>query len=507
MTNVRHPSDISLNRTARELLDRGAIGMCVLSPDGYHLHVNQAFCDMIARSNEELKTMRWTDLVDPDSLAEARDWREALTRSGRWHAELLMTKPDGSLVPALSIISVIDNHDRQPPYLFKQTIDLTDFKDLQKSLTGVKELTSSVLVALELLGEGLTIIDAPTLLPLYVNEPIIQMTGYTREELENMPGGLISAVTPEQASEIQDRYVRRLRGEDVPSHYEVEVRRKDGTVITVECAVQLIEADPDLLFVIARDVTERKALQDHLQRVDRIEAMGRLAAGTAHDFNNLLTSVLGEADLLVEALQQEPGEVDWTEIRQGVNDLRDTAALGIRIAKQLLNIAAPRGLTIPSVDVTEVIEKIEHMLARVVGSGVRLETDLCEEKCIARIFPDELEQVVLNLILNANDAVAEGGTIQIQTLRVPGESHDQAPDLAETGDVILITVIDDGGGMPPEVVDRMFEPFFTTKGSGRGTGLGLSVVDAIVTRAKGTISVDTEPGRGTAVSVRLPAVS
>lgn len=372
--------------------------------------------------------------------------------------------------------------------------ELGALRALKGSIQETDAMQRSVLAALESLGEGVMIVDASTVLPIYMNDALRDITGYTLEEFRTMPGGLFSTLEPEQAAEVQDRLARRLAGEDVPSHYEMQIPRKDGALIQIEAAVQLVPGEPDLIFSIVRDVTARKRMQEHMQRSARLNATGRLAAGTAHDFNNLLTSILGEADLLLDSLQKYPATLEWGEIHQGIEDIRETAELGARFSKRLLELGRPRGLTTTAVDVTEVIEKMEPVLVRAISDGVCLETHLCEEECFARVFPDELEQVVLNLVLNASDALPEGGTIKIET------------SLVGPGGLISLAISDDGTGIVPAVKANMFEPFFTTKGSGRGTGLGLSVVDAIITRAKGTIAVDTSPGRGTTVTVMFPSV-
>jgi two-component system cell cycle sensor histidine kinase/response regulator CckA len=284
--------------------------------------------------------------------------------------------------------------------------------------------------------------------------------------------------------------LRRCLVESRPCVVEHAFTDADGKPVWFEQRMQPI---PDGVIVLSIGVTARRQAQEELRHLQRVATIGRLAAGAAHEFNNLLSVMLmlGEAAL---ARAEAPA-------REDLADIVFAARRAAEVARQLLVMGAkeatPKGL----VDPVEVVRGLGPLLEPVVGPRIRLEFDIESDAGHVRMDPAQLEQLVTNLVLNARDAISEGGRIVVRVATAPRE---RLP--ADRADIrhVALTVGDDGAGMDEETSKRIFEPFFTTKGRGRGTGLGLSTVLGIVEQCRGTIAVDTRRGVGTTVHVHLP---
>jgi two-component system cell cycle sensor histidine kinase/response regulator CckA len=279
----------------------------------------------------------------------------------------------------------------------------------------------------------------------------------------------------------------------------------DGTVRWLSGAgrIHLDEhGKPERGVGISLDVTERRTLEERYQQSQKMEAIGRLAGGVAHDFNNLLTVILGHCDLLLDDLPfDDPCQADVAEIQKaGVS--------GAGLTRQLLAFSRKQAIEPTVLDLNAVVVDMRTMLGRLIGEDVSVVLDLSPD--LARVKADrgQFEQVVLNLGVNARDAMPAGGTLTIRTANVEVDEHFAAahPPLT-TGAHVVLTVTDTGTGMTPEVRARLFEPFFTTKELGKGTGLGLATVHGVVTASGGIVHVDSEIGRGTAFNVYFPTAA
>jgi PAS domain S-box-containing protein len=311
------------------------------------------------------------------------------------------------------------------------------------------------------------------------NPALQRMLGYSGEELARMhytdvthPDDRALAVQHElddaqrDAFAIDKRYVRK-DGSALDAHVHVALDLEHGV------GVSLIE-----------DVSGRHQLEEQLRQAQKMEAIGKLAGGIAHDFNNLMTAVIGYSDLLQRQLEAGDARKDK------VAAIRDAAVRASDLTRQLLAFGRRQTLQADDVDLREVVERMDTLLRRLIGEDIRLETVFGSEPVVVRADSTQLEQVVMNLAVNARDAMPGGGLLTVAVL--------------SDGEEAVLSVIDNGSGMTPETRDRIFEPFFTTKGVGEGSGLGLATVHGIVGQSGGTIEVDTAPGEGTIFSVRLP---
>jgi len=246
---------------------------------------------------------------------------------------------------------------------------------------------------------------------------------------------------------------------------------------------------------IERDITERKLMEMRLRQADKMQALGTLAGGVAHDFNNLLMAVLGSLDL---ASRRAPDDPRLTRLLQNAIY---AAERGASLTQRLLSFSRQRDLRLQAVDVNQVINDMNDLLTRTLGGFIRIEKNLAERLWLAMVDPDQLELAVLNLCINARDAMSEKGTLTLST-RNQSVEEGQITDLGR-GDYVVISVADTGTGMPPEILSRVLEPFFTTKEVGKGTGLGLSMVYGLAQQSGGTVTISSTVGVGTTVELYL----
>ena len=308
---------------------------------------------------------------------------------------------------------------------------------------------------------------------------------------------------PDEEAAERDRLARLMAGDEAFYQREQQYRRNDGSFFWGRVTVSSIRAGkaaPTGALAIVEDITARRqgemdlrASEERLRRAQKTEAVGQLVAGVAHNFNNLLTVTMGYTDLLLERQGEHGPDHDELE------EIRKATARGASLTRQLLAFGREHQSMPMRLDLNEVILRVRDMLSRVIREDIELRIGVQPAPAMLQIDPHDLEQVILNLVINARDALPIGGVIDIDVRRQTIDEKDLAP-----GEYVRLRVHDNGMGMTPEVREHLFEPFFTTKEVGSGTGLGLAFVDGIVRHAKGFVTVDTAPGMGTAFSVYFP---
>jgi two-component system, cell cycle sensor histidine kinase and response regulator CckA len=330
-----------------------------------------------------------------------------------------------------------------------------------------------------------------------INENNLKMLGYSREELIGK-----SPVALGILAQTEREVVRKARGtEGVARDVEVKARNKEGKVLDVLISSVLIELGGEKCFLTASyDITEKKRLTEQLLQSQKMEAIGLLAGGIAHDFNNLLTAINGYSLVALESLTPEH------PLHKPVLEILKAGERASALTRQLLSYSRKQ-LIAPEVhDLNGIVRSLEAMLERVIGEDVELVVTLDPRRAEVKIDRGQAEQIVVNLAVNARDAMPEGGRLVIRTLgaEVSGNAS-EARGLA-AGPYVLLEISDTGTGMSREVMGRIFEPFFTTKEVGKGTGLGLSTVYGIVKQGGGDVFVQSELGKGTTFSVYLPRI-
>jgi len=324
-----------------------------------------------------------------------------------------------------------------------------------------------------------------------------RVLGYSYQEAASRALGRALVAAP---GSLESWILRRLDKPAAAVH-EVEVVAHDGTVIPLEVSTVVVRAGEWPIGVqgIARDVTDRRRGELRFVQAHRMEALGQLAAGIAHDFNNFLAVVLGQSELIEKALDaRDP-------IRPSLALIRGAAERAISLTRQLLAFTRRQPLELQTLDLNALITPLLALMWPLLSRAIVVETSLAPDLGHVSADAGQIEQVIMNLVLNARDAMPEGGRISLTTANVDVSPAfpPAVPDI-RPGRYVRLTVTDTGTGMTPEVKARAFEPFFTTKASGEGSGLGLSTVDGIVTQHDGVVRVDSEPGRGTSFWIYLP---
>ena len=293
------------------------------------------------------------------------------------------------------------------------------------------------------------------------------------------------------------------RGEPRPvNQFRIRTRKGDYRVGEFAATPQYREGQLAGILGICRDVTERLSLEQQLRQAQKMEAVGRLAGGVAHDFNNILTAITGYADLLLEDL----GTTDRR--RDDIAEIRKAAERAAGLTRQLLAFSRQQVMQVRVLDLNDVVADTQNMLGRLLGEDIALVTRLDPALGAVKADPGQLEQVIMNLAVNARDAMPGGGKLTIETANAElDDTYVREHFPARPGSYVMLAVSDTGTGMSDEVQSHLFEPFFTTKEKGKGTGLGLATVYGIVKQSGGYIWVYTEPGHGTTFKIYLPRVA
>ncbi len=336
---------------------------------------------------------------------------------------------------------------------------------------------------------------------LDVNPALITMLGYESAEeiLQLDPENEVFAHAEEHTRLIEEfRRTGRLDG------IEVKWKRKDSSSVTVRIsgrAVSSADEPADVLEAIAEDVTDRRVLEDQFRQAQKMEAVGRLAGGVAHDFNNLLMVISGYAEVILASLDAHH------PLHEKGRAIQQAADRATTLTRQLLAFSRKQLLELKVIDVNAVVQDMERLLRPLIGENVEFDAQLSPEAAHTRADAGQLEQILMNLVVNAKDAMPNGGKLTMQTQNiVVDENHRRGQTFIRPGQYVMLSVSDTGMGMDKETQSRIFEPFFTTKEKGKGTGLGLSTVYGIVKQSGGYVLVQSEEGRGTKFHIYLPRV-
>jgi PAS domain S-box-containing protein len=334
---------------------------------------------------------------------------------------------------------------------------------------------------------------------LHVNAAAAQIFGHFRQDLVGRP---IETLFADGFRRRLDEALKRARGVRGPGPVELQGRHRRGNTLPIELTVAPIEAaDGRLAVAYFRDLSERRQLEERARLAQKMEAVGRLAGGVAHDFNNLLTAILGYSAILLRKVQ--PEQPMWAELQQ----IKRAGERAAALTKQLLAFSRKQVLAPVVLDLNALVTGLEDMLHRLIREDIQLVVNVDPQVKPVKADPTQLEQVLVNLVVNARDAMPKGGRIVISTSNI-GPSRVPAGTMPymQLNSFALLSVADTGTGMDDATKARLFEPFFTTKAVGHGTGLGLATVYGIVKQSGGQIDVQSELGRGTTFNVYLPQV-
>ena len=321
------------------------------------------------------------------------------------------------------------------------------------------------------------------------------IVGYTPEEM--IARSAAEFIYPDDLESTREE-MRLARHGSVVRNFECRYVHRDGRVINLMWTGVWSEPEQQHFF-IGRDMTERMRLEQQLRQAQKMEAVGQLTGGIAHDFNNILAVILGLIELLAEGVAKD------AQLSAMAKAIDEAAERGAQLTQRMLAYARKQPLQAREVNLEEIVTRSAAMLQRTLGEDIAIKTVIGEGLWPALADPSQLEDAILNLAVNARDAMPKGGKLVIETANVHLDEQYAAEHVEVTpGDYVAVIVTDSGGGMPPDVVERAFDPFFTTKDVGRGTGLGLSMVYGFVKQSRGHVKIYSEVGHGTSIKLYLP---
>ncbi len=478
-------------------MDAAADGISILGETGEHIYVNAAFARMMGyESAESMLGVNWQKIYDPRDVQSLQDQvRKSLAADGKWSGQINLRRRDGTVFPVEMAITSLANgvtacigHDISA----RKEAEKARADAENKYRTLVEQVAAiSYIAELGIHGEW-----------LYVSPQVAAITGYSQEEWLTNSSDWLRHIPQEDHAIVETAEAASLRGERFQAEYRVV--RKDGTVIWVSDTAVVVSGSGShpVMEGIIVDITERKLLENQLQQSRRMEAVGRLAGGIAHDFNNLLTIIKGYAELAQQRTGIPP------ELRADVQQVENAAERATLLIRQLLAFSRRQVLQPRIIDLNAIVLGLDKLLGRLMGEHIEMVTRCGANVGNVKADPAQVEQVIMNLVVNARDAMPKGGRLTVETFNVELDStYARDHVTVKPGPYVMLAVSDTGIGMSPETVAHIFEPFYTTKESGQGTGLGLSTVYGIVKQSGGYIWVYSEPGKGTTFKVYLPRVA
>jgi PAS domain S-box-containing protein len=481
------------------IFEAANVGKSITLPDG-RLNANKAYADMLGYPIEELNTLSWQDVTPAEDIAAIEELMEPLIQN-RCNS-LRFTKryvhKSGSFVWADVSVSTRYNEDGSLRHFISTIVDITQARIVeQKYQTLFKEMLNAMAIHEIILDEDGKPADYRF---LEVNPAFTRMTGLRKEEVI---GKTVLEVLPDTEDYWIQTYGRvALTGEPT---FIAEYSRAFDKYFEVSA----YGPAPGQFVCIFTDVTqrirmeaERNKLQEQVLQAQKMQSIGRLAGGVAHDFNNMLGIIIGHAEIVTEQLR--PADPMYSDIMQ----IRQAAKRSADITRQLLAFASKQNIAPREIDLNSLITNLLKMLRRLIGENIELSFQPYPEPCVVCMDPSQIDQILVNLCVNARDSISAVGSITIATsLLDASECEAQRQWQAIEGDYVLLSVSDTGSGMDSETLDKMFEPFFTTKELGKGTGLGLATIYGIVQQNHGCIKAESKPGVGTRILIYLPRVA
>ena len=477
-------------------MDSAADGISILGKEGQHVYVNSAFAKMMGfEGASDVLGKCWREVYDEKDIELLEDLiRDSLKEKGKWSEQVSLSLRDGSRIPVEMGITAMPQGG---------VVCVT--RDISERLK-VERAHSETEAKYKMFVEQVAAVSYIAEVGLhgkwhYVSPQVEAIFGYTQEEWLAGSENWIRFVSEEDLPLIEAAEENCMRFKRFQAEYRL--RRKDGRIIWLSDNAVFVpgsESHP-LMEGIIVDITERRVLEDQLQQAHRMEAVGRLAGGVAHDFNNLLTIIKGYVELALNRVGAQP------ELRANIQQIADAAERAVTLVRQLLAFSRKQVLKPKVLDLNSIVLNMDKMVRRLMSETIEMRTRVEKNLGAVRADPGQIEQVILNLIVNARDAMPNGGKLWIETGNVElgsAVAQDQGP--IKPGPYVMLGITDTGVGISAETLPHIFEPFYTTKESGRGTGLGLSTVYGIVKQSGGHISVNSELGKGTTFKVYLPRV-
>ncbi len=461
-------------------------------------------------ASEECMRKKSSLLVQPDDIAEASARFPGLVPTFQAGIRSIIMVP---LISEDKIIGVLTLRSLKEKAYTEQDVRLAEsissqiagaianarlFDDLQQAEETLRGSEEKYRLVVQNANDAIFIVQDGVI--KFANTKTEELAGYSGAELLNYP--FATHIHPEDRDLVLEKHRKRLQGKASPEIYSFRIRNKSGEELWVELNSVLItwEGKPATLNFL-RNITEHKKLETQFLQAQKMEAVGRLAGGIAHDFNNLLTIINTYTQLALMDLKE------WDPLKEKLDSIQRAGERAANLTKRLLAFSRREVAEQKNIDLNTLLQDLEKMLHRVIGEDIELNTILEKTPTWVKVSPGYMEQAILNLVINAKDAMPSGGKLTIETAKVEvSKDYSHSHFDLKPGPYVMLSVSDTGVGMTPEIRERIFEPFFTTKAKDKGTGLGLSTVYGVVKQSEGNIWVYSEPGRGTTFKIYLPRI-
>jgi PAS domain S-box-containing protein len=496
LTQYRQQQDEETVRRQSLAMDSSIEGIGILDEKGVHSYANSALASILGFDSPlRIVGQPWKVVYAFQPIAEIESQvRKGLQETGKWTGNLQLRRPDGSRIPA-------EFHVARMPDGGTVCVcrDISQHQQAEKARAEAEtkyrmlvEHVNAITYIAEIGINGKW---------FYISPQVENILGYTPEEWLAIASDWAEHIHPDDlpiviAAEEQSR-------NGFPFQAEFRVRRKDGREVWLSDTAVIVQGSDShpVMEGIMVDITERKALETQLQQSRKMEAVGRLAGGIAHDFNNLLTIVSGYTELALS----RPGLP--SEAHADIERIENASGRAAALVRQLLAFSRKQVLQPKILDLNKIVLNLDSLLRRLMDERIEMVTRVKDDLGKVKADPAQVEQVIMNLVVNARDAMPEGGRLVVETCNADLDANYAVDHVSvRPGRYVMLAVSDTGVGMDRQTVAHIFEPFFTTKESGRGTGLGLSTVYGIVKQSGGYIWVYSEPGKGSTFKVYLPRV-
>lgn len=480
----------------RLISENAADMIALVDMDGRRIYNSLSYQKVLGYSTEDLKSSSGYEQIHPDDRERVKQAAEFARKTGEGPLlEYRIRHKDGSWRVLESTCSVIHNAKGEPEKLLIVNRDISGRKRTEEALRFSEASFRSVV---ENAPYGIYRVSLTGQL-LQTNPALQKMLGYSSPE-ELLQANVATDVYRHTGE--YERMIQLFGPVEEFKDVEADWKRKDGTPITVRCSGRRVRDQsgvPAYFEFFAEDITERRVLERQLRMAQKMEAVGRLSGGIAHDFNNLLGVIIGYSQVVKKKLGKD------NPLLEHVEEVEKAGQRAASLTKQLLAFSRQQVLTPAVLDLNAVVTEIGKMLPRLLGEDIEVTTVLADDLGRVKADQGQIEQIIMNLAVNARDAMPEGGRLKIETANAElDKSFTREHPGSLVGRYVMLGVTDSGIGMSPETQAQIFEPFFTTKERGKGTGLGLATVYGVVKQSGGYIAVDSAPGKGASFKVYLP---
>jgi PAS domain S-box-containing protein len=478
----------------RRIVETAQEGIWMINAEAKTIYVNQRLAEMFGYTVKEMLGRSALDFIDDSNHEEAKLRIERRKHGLKDQYDFEFKRKDGSVLWATVSGNPMFDDDGQFIGNFSMISDISDRRRTEEAL---RESEEKYRLLVENANEAIFVAQDEVV--KFPNPKAIEMMGYSQEELGKI--SLVNLVHLEDRDEVLNRHEGRLKGEKLPSTYSFRIINKTSEELWVQLnsAPIIWEGRPATLNFL-RDITAQKRLEAQLQRAQKMEAIGTLAGGVAHNFNNLLMGVMGNTSLML--LETDSNHPYYERLK----NIEKSVQSGSKLTSQLLGYARKGTYEIKPISLNQLVKETSDTFA-MTRKEIRIHRDLDKDLFGINADQGQIEQVLLNLYVNAADAMPGGGDLFLKTMNVTNKDITGKPYEAKPGNYVLVSVTDTGVGMDKKTIERIFDPFFTVQGLAKGTGLGLASVYGIIKAHGGYIDVESKKGQGTTFSIYLPASS